>query len=56
MTHRMTALFTATDALGAVLDRLGVTGDQVRLAISDPSGSTTDVARVFEIEVYGGTA
>jgi hypothetical protein len=28
------------------------TADQVRLAISDPSRSTTDVARVFEVEVY----
>ncbi len=31
---------------------LGVTGDQVRLSISDPSGSSIDVARVFEVEVY----
>jgi F5/8 type C domain/NPCBM-associated, NEW3 domain of alpha-galactosidase len=29
-----------------------VTADQVRLSISDPSRSTTDVARVFEVEVY----
>jgi hypothetical protein len=28
----------------------GVVADGVRLLISDPSASTTDVARVFEIE------
>jgi hypothetical protein len=28
-------------------------GDQVRLLISDPSRSSIDVARVFEVEVYG---
>jgi len=31
---------------------LDVTADEVRLAISDPSDSTIDVARVFEVEVY----
>jgi hypothetical protein len=31
---------------------VGATADQVRLSISDPSRSTTDVARVFEVEVY----
>ena len=31
---------------------LHVQGDQVRLSISDPSRSETDVARVFEVEVY----
>jgi hypothetical protein len=35
-----------------VFNGLDVTGDQVRLSISDPSGSTVDVARVFEVEVY----
>ncbi|MDA3645820.1 polysaccharide lyase beta-sandwich domain-containing protein [Saccharopolyspora indica] len=31
---------------------LDVVGDQVRLSISRASGSTTNVARVFEVEVY----
>src|SRR5690606_25554715 len=35
-----------------VVDDLDLTGDQVRLSISDPSASTIDVARVFEVEVY----
>jgi len=39
-----------------VLGDLGVRGDQVRLSISDPSRSTIDVARVFEVEVYEAVA
>lgn len=35
-----------------IIDDLGVSGDQVRLTISDPSRSEIDVARVFEVEVY----
>jgi len=31
---------------------IGVRADQVRLSITDPSRSTIDVARVFEVEVY----
>ncbi|MEV4476550.1 discoidin domain-containing protein [Nonomuraea sp. NPDC049504] len=31
-----------------------VTADQVRLAISDPSGNPLDVARMYEVEVVSG--
>lgn len=34
---------------------LDINGDQVRLSISRPSDSSTPIARVFEIEVYGTT-
>lgn len=34
---------------------LNVSGDQVRVLISDPSRSTIDVARVFEVEVYANS-
>lgn len=46
------AAFTGNVAHRVVVDDLDVGGDQVRLSITDPSGSTIDVARVFELEVY----
>lgn len=36
-----------------VADDLDVTGDQVRLSVSKASGSSIDITRVFEVEVYG---
>ncbi|SDU57430.1 NEW3 domain-containing protein [Jiangella alkaliphila] len=46
------AAFTGNVAHHVVAGDVGVTGDQVRLSITDPSGSSIDVARVFEVEVY----
>ncbi|MBB5785641.1 NEW3 domain-containing protein [Jiangella mangrovi] len=46
------AAFTGNVDHRVVADGAGVTGDQVRLSITDPSGSTIDVTRVFEVEVY----
>lgn len=46
------AAYTGNVAPAVTARDVDVTGDQVRLAITDPSGSTTDVARVFEFEVY----
>jgi hypothetical protein len=49
---RRVAEVADNDAYRVRLSGLDVRGDQVRLVISDPSGSTTDIARVFEVEVY----
>jgi F5/8 type C domain-containing protein/alpha-galactosidase-like protein len=40
------------DEYRVTLRNLDVRGDQVRLLITDPSGSTIDITRVFEVEVY----
>ncbi|MFE6968508.1 BNR-4 repeat-containing protein [Isoptericola sp. NPDC057653] len=42
---------TGSTAGVVTLPATGVTADQVRLVVTDPSASETDVARVFEIEV-----
>lgn len=45
------------NVLGSVVaDVDGLVADQVRLLITDPSGSSTDVARVFEIEAIAADA
>ncbi|TDE15060.1 discoidin domain-containing protein [Jiangella asiatica] len=49
---REVARFTGNVAHRVVVDDVGLSADQVRLSITDPSGSTIDVARVFEVEVY----
>lgn len=46
------AAYTGNVAHHVAADAAGVTGDQVRLSVTDPSASTIDVARVFELEVY----
>jgi hypothetical protein len=46
------AAYTGNLAHRVVADGAGLTGDQVRLSVTDPSGSTIDVTRVFELEVY----
>lgn len=46
------AELTGNVAHRVIATDLSVQGDQVRLSITDPSGSSIDVARVFEVEVY----
>ncbi|MGW8566996.1 BNR-4 repeat-containing protein [Isoptericola sp. NPDC055881] len=42
---------TGSTAGNVTVPTPGVTADQVRLVVTDPSASETDVARVFEVEV-----